>query len=135
MKYLNKKMIIVINKLVIKKTGGSFSAPNNLRSGQNLGFVERIYVNNFFGQEIYEDIFHQAGAYMFYIIKNHSFHDGNKRTGLASAISFLEWNYVVFAPLDEDEIFDFVISVTEGASDPESSIANIAHWLKEQSLY
>lgn len=31
-------------------------------------------------------------AYFFYIIKNHPFVDGNKRTGLLTAITFLEIN-------------------------------------------
>ncbi len=36
--------------------------------------------------------FEMAAAYAFHIVKNHAFVDGNKRTGLAAALVFLEIN-------------------------------------------
>ena len=135
MKYVNKHMLIVINRLVTIYSGGSGFASNNIRAGQSLSFVDRIYSNTIFGMPIYPDIYHQAAAYMFYIIKNHVFNDGNKRTGLASAITFLKWNDIVFVPFDEDKVFDFVIHVSEGANEPDTVIPEIAAWLKEMSIY
>ncbi len=36
-----------------------------------------------------------AAAYLFHVVKNHPFVDGNKRTGLAVALTFLEVNGVL----------------------------------------
>lgn len=118
----------------IELAGGTCASGNNIRPGMNLGFVEQIFHNSVFGQSVYPDIFHQAGAYMFHIIKNHAFIDGNKRTGLAAAITFLGINGHVFSPLDEDSVFDFVVSVAAGENEPEKTIPRIAAWLKSLSL-
>jgi death on curing protein len=128
-------MLIVINRLVTIYSGGSGFSETNIRSGQSLAFVDRIYSNTVFGKPIYPDIYHQAAAYMFYVIKNHVFNDGNKRTGLASAITFLKWNDIVFSPFDEDKVFDFVVDISGGPNEPGSVIPRIATWLKEMSLY
>lgn len=135
MKYVNKHMLIVINRLVTIHSGGSGYTSNNIRSGQSLAFVDRIFSNSIFGKPIYPDIYHQAAAYMFYIIKNHAFNDGNKRTGLAAAITFLKWNNIVFAPFNEDKVFDFVITISQSENNPDTVIPIIAQWLKEMSIY
>lgn len=135
MKYVNKRLILVINRMVTELTGGLAAEGNPLRAGADLGFVDRVFENSVFGEKIYPDIFHQAAAYMFYVIKNHVFHDGNKRTGLAAAILFLEWNQHVFAPLDEDMVFDFTMDVAAGLNDPAVRIPEIAAWLRGLCLY
>lgn len=134
MQYVNKRLLLAINQMCIERTGGTGVAGNNLRSGQRLGFVEHIHTNSLFGQPLYPTLHHQAAAYMFYIIKNHAFQDGNKRTGLAAAITFLGLNHVRFAPFDEDAVFDFVISVASGEGDPDVEIPRIAAWLQDQSV-
>lgn len=134
MRFVNKKMVVVINKLVIELSGGLQMSGNNIRTGQNLGFIEFIHSNSIFGEQIYPSVFHQAAAYMFSIIKNHVFNDGNKRTGLLSAITFLEWNGILFSPLDEDAVFEFVISIAEGTDEQNAAIIKIVNWLKEMSL-
>ena len=51
--YVNKRMILVINRMCWRKAGGL--APlgkNNLREGCNLGFVDGIRSNEMFGQTI-----------------------------------------------------------------------------------
>lgn len=134
MKYVTKKMVMVINRLVTEISGGAKSDGDYIRPGQNLGFVDVIHKNVVFGEVIYPDIYSMAGAYMFYIIKNHIFLDGNKRTGLAAAVSFLEINGVYLAPFDEDSVFDFVIGIAAGENDPEIVIPKIAEWFKSVSL-
>ena len=126
-------MTIVINGMVVALSGGSRASKNNLRPGQSLGFIEMIHSNAIFGEAIYPDLFHQAGAYMYYIIKNHSFHDGNKRTGLAAAVSFLQWNGVELHPFEEDRIFDFVEALAGTKESPEEAIPRIARWFETLS--
>ncbi len=134
MKYVSKRMIVVINTMVLELSGGAPPVGSNIRSGQNLGFVDRIHANVLFGERLYPDMFHQAAAYMFYIIKDHIFVDGNKRTGLATGITFLEWNDVLFAHFELSQVFDFVMSVAAGPSDPRTVIPRIADWFSTLSL-
>ena len=133
MRYVTKTMTVVINSMCVAMTGGTKATATNLRPGQSLGFIDRIHTNSVFGQSIYPDIYHQAAAYMYYIIKNHSFHDGNKRTGLATAVSFLQWNGINFRPFPEDPAFDFVVEIAGGEAPPEDAIPRIAKWFKELS--
>ena len=134
-RFVNKHMLIVINRLVTIHSGGTGFSGNNIRQGQSLSFVDRIHQNIVFGAPIYPDIYHQAGAYMFHVIKNHVFNDGNKRTGLAAAITFLKWNDIMFVPFDEDSVFDFVTEISGGVNDPDTVIPRIASWLSSMSIY
>jgi len=59
------------------------------------------------------DLFEMAAAYLFHIVKNHPFLDGNKRTGIAAALVFLEMNGVEFGATNE-ALVDTVIAVAEG---------------------
>ena len=46
------------------------------------------------------DIFEMAAAYLYHIVQNHPFVDGNKRTSAAAAIVFLAINDI---QIDNDE--------------------------------
>jgi death on curing protein len=48
----------------------------------------------FGGQYLHKDLYEMSAAYLFHIIQNHPFHDGNKRTGVVAALVFLEINGV-----------------------------------------
>lgn len=45
-----------------------------------------------FGEYLHESIFDKAAAYLFHIVCNHAFVDGNKRTGAAATLIFLHQN-------------------------------------------
>ena len=47
---------------------------------------------SFGGERLHRDEYEMAAAYAFHLCQNHPFIDGNKRTGLASALVFLEIN-------------------------------------------
>lgn len=73
------------------------------------------------GQYLHGDIFEMAAAYLFHIVQNHPFVDGNKRAGAASALVFLELNGVRCTAADE-AIVDSVLAVAEGHL-PKSGVA------------
>ncbi len=50
-----------------------------------------------FGKEVYETVEEKAAHLLYFIIKNHPFNDGNKRTGAFSFIWFLRKNKFKFA--------------------------------------
>jgi death-on-curing protein len=59
------------------------------------------------------DLFEMAAAYLFHIARNHPFVDGNKRTGLAAALVFLDLNGVRITAADED-LETLTMGVAEG---------------------
>jgi death-on-curing protein len=59
------------------------------------------------------DICELAAAYLFGIVKNHPFVDGNKRTGLAAADTFLYFNGLDMEAEQED-LIQFVTMVAAG---------------------
>ncbi len=62
------------------------------------------------------DIFELAAAYLFGIVKNHPFIDGNKRTGYLAADVFLALNgWSVEA--EQEDIITFVLGVAAGEID------------------
>ena len=54
-----------------------------------------------------------AAAYLFHIVENHPFVDGNKRVGTMSALVFLELNGYDFDASD-DELTGVVLQVASG---------------------
>lgn len=46
----------------------------------------------FGGNYLHEFPFEMAAAYLFHIVKNHPFVDGNKRAGVVAALVFLDFN-------------------------------------------
>jgi death-on-curing protein len=59
-----------------------------------------------------------AAAYLFHIVKNHPFVDGNKRAGLMAALVFLHLNGVSLLEHNES-LYDLTIAVAEGRYDKE----------------
>ncbi len=68
---------------------------------------------SFGGQSLHKDLFEMAAAYLFHIVQNHPFVDGNKRTGAAAAIIFLDMNGVEIAA-DEEGLVDLTLRVATG---------------------
>ena len=62
---------------------------------------------------LHEDVFEMAAAYMYYLVRDHPFVDGNKRTGAVAALVFLEMNDIEIL-VDEEELESTVRSVAEG---------------------
>lgn len=61
----------------------------------------------------HEDVFAMAAAYLFHIVQNHPFVDGNKRAGIAVALVFLVLNdHWIDAP--EDDLEALVWAVARG---------------------
>jgi death-on-curing protein len=66
------------------------------------------------------DIFELASAYLYGIVRNHPFSDGNKRTGFLAAFSFLLLNGFLISASQAD-IIAFVLAVAAGEIDEEGT--------------
>jgi death on curing protein len=115
MRYLTKKEVININSKQIDIFGGNFVPPFNFLHEENLDYLLEAVQAEMFGEPLYPGIYQKAGVYMFNIICNHIFQDGNKRTRLQVAIIFLLLNSYTFTSSVGDEILiNFTLSVASG---------------------
>jgi death-on-curing protein len=79
-------------------------------------------------QYLHTDLFEMASAYLYHIVNNHPFVDGNKRTGAAAAGLFLKMNGVRFhAP--EGAFERLVLDAVEGKAEKPA----IATFFREHS--
>jgi death-on-curing protein len=65
------------------------------------------------GEYLHADLFEMAAAYLYHIVQNHPFLDGNKRVGAAAAIIFLAINDVTIES-DEEGLVSMTLSVAAG---------------------
>ena len=82
----------------------------------------------FAGEYLHPSLPEQAAAYLFHLVKNHPFVDGNKRVGLASSLAFLRLNGIRIRATDDD-LVDLVMGVAEGRQ----TKADVAVFLREHS--
>ncbi len=83
---------------------------------RDLGLLESAIMQaqaTFGGQYLHADFPQMAAAYLFHIVQNHPFVDGNKRVGTAAAEVFLLVNGIEFVAPD-DALYDTVIAVATG---------------------
>lgn len=88
MRYISIEEILVIHDYQIERFGG-------LEGITSLPLLESSInrpITNISGKDMYESVHAKAAVLAFSVIKNHPFIDGNKRTGLHSALTFLELN-------------------------------------------
>lgn len=84
----------------------------------------------FSGEFLHTDIYEMAAAYLFHLVKNHPFLDGNKRTGALAALVFLELNGWSFdAP--EDIFAEMVLAVARGDLNKAGAAVFIRRWSKK----
>lgn len=120
-----------------KRIGGAYPVPASAGS-PNRGKINSIVEKPFmsvYGCRKYETIHQQAACLMEGIIRLHPFPDGNKRTALLMASSFLRANGIhLVIPLDAVR---FMISVARDDSvtgdEVDELIRRISRWLEERS--
>jgi death-on-curing protein len=108
-KFIGKDVVLEIHRLLIERFGGAEGIKDE-------GLLDSALAQprqSFFGELLHPTISDQVSAYIYHIAKNHAFHDGNKRTALAVAITFLKVNgYKLLLPKRETE--NLVLDVVEG---------------------
>ena len=67
----------------------------------------------FGGQYLHTDLCEMAAAYLFHIVQNHPFIDGNKRVGAVAADVFLALNNTTLVA-GEDDYAELVLAVARG---------------------
>jgi len=70
----------------------------------------------FGGEFLHRNLYEMGAAYLFHIVQNHPFVDGNKRTGSAVAYGFLRLNGLQITATP-DEFGDLIMSVAKGETE------------------
>lgn len=81
-----------------------------------------------FGEDAYPNLFDKAAALLELLVKNHCFHNGNKRTAYLVTKSFLRLNGC-YLQMERKYAVEFIVDVAKGLQPLET----IAHILEEHS--
>jgi len=101
--------IIAIHRDQIERYGGSLG----VRDWGLLKSAAAMPAATFGGQFLHCDTFEMAAAYLFHILQNHPFIDGNKRVGAVAADVFLMINDLQLGAA-QDAYADLVLAVEQG---------------------
>lgn len=82
-----------------------------------------------FGEDAYPTMFEKAAALVESLVKNHCFHNGNKRTAYLVVKTFIMVNGF-HLKMERFFTVEFMVDIAKG----EYSLKDIAHILKEHSL-
>ncbi len=122
--FLTLDEVLEIHRDQIKRYGGH----PGIRDIELLKAAIAMPAARFGGYYLQTDIFEMAAAYLFHIIRNHPFVDGNKRTGAVASVVFLMMNGVELQA-DEKSFEKIVISTAEG----KTTKAEIAAYFKNNA--
>lgn len=114
--------IINIHKNQIELYGGS----NGIRDINLLESAIAMPQSGFGNEYLHKDIYEMAAVYLFHIVQNHAFIDGNKRVGLVCAIAFLV-NNGIKPKFNKNELYNLVLNVAQGNANKEE----IAEFFKQ----
>ena len=107
--FLSLDEVLSLHEDQIRRYGGSGGARDLGLLQSAMGSAAATYGGVF----LHETMFEMAAAYLYGICRNHPFIDGNKRTAVAAALTFLEMNGLEIEA-GENEFYDLVIGVAEG---------------------
>lgn len=108
-RFLSEQEIVRLHERVIGRLGGM----RGVRDASALSSCVAQPKTAVFGEERFPTLFDKAAAYCFFMVRLHPFFDGNKRTGLVAAITFL-LDHGVTPAFDENEMYDVMIRVANG---------------------
>jgi death-on-curing protein len=107
--FLNIDHTMRLHRSLIEAYGGS----EGVRDVGLLHSALAMPQASFGGEFLHRDLFEMAAAYLYHIVQNHPFIDGNKRVGAAAAIIFLSMNDMELM-VEEDALVDLVLQVACG---------------------
>lgn len=122
--FLTLDEALAIHAHQIGRYGGSLG----LRDRGSLESALAMPAVSFGGESLHPSLHEQAAAYLFHLVKNHPFVDGNKRVGLACCLTFLRLNGMRVRASDDD-LVDLILGVAEGRR----SKADVAVFLRKHS--
>jgi death-on-curing protein len=122
--FLTLEEVVAIQRDQIERYGGSLG----VRDWGLLKSAVAMPAATFGGQFLHGDLYEMAAAYLFHIVQNHPFIDGNKRVGAVAADVFLALNDMTLIAVN-DNFAEVVLAVARG----KSSKSAVAEFLRANS--
>ena len=110
--FLTLEEVLEIHRDEIERHGGTLGVRDN-------GLLESAVAtpqSGFGGHYLHGDLYEMSAAYLFHLVQNHPFLDGNKRVGAATALVFLTMNGVE-TKMTNQVLVDMVLAVAKGKMD------------------
>ena len=107
--YLTLAEVIEIHSDQIERYGGQ----NGIRDRNLLSSAVAMPEASFQGVFPHPTLFDMAAAYAYHLFQYHPFIDGNKRTGLAASLVFLELNGIR-VPDPRGRLYETIITIAAG---------------------
>jgi death-on-curing protein len=122
--FLTLETVIAIHREQIVQFGGG----EGLRDQELLEAALAQPMATFDGNYLHDDLYAMAAAYLYHLVQNHPFVDGNKRVGLITALVFLAGNGIS-TRVAHAALYDLTIGVASGQIDKQAIAARF------QALY
>jgi death-on-curing protein len=127
MNFLTKEEVIAAHYFMMKRMNDAEQA-----GVKDHGLLESAIPRpqqSIFGADAYPNLFDKAAALLESLVKNHCFHNGNKRTAYLVTKSFLMLNSKQLL-MEREYAVEFIVDIAKGMH----SLETIAHILKEHSV-
>ncbi len=126
MSLITSTFVIAVHDEILKETGvGREGCHKDKLEGVLSRIDQQMYYNSV------EDLFEIAAWYGIAIAKGHAFVDGNKRTGLATMLTFLEIQGVSIK--DDTGLDDLMVDIVESQDEHETLALKVSDFLYEIS--
>ena len=104
--FLTVEQVIRLHRISLDRYGGQDGLRDRATFESAVMHPQNVWLYN------QGDLFDVAAAYAFHLAESQGFVDGNKRTGIAAALVFLEGNEVS-VPEATDELYQAMIDIAE----------------------
>lgn len=99
--------------LICQEQLGAFGGIYGILDKSGLESASAMPQSGIGGEYFHKSLFEMAAAYAYHIAMNHPFMDGNKRTALTAALTFLKINSVDVGD-PEMKLYDAIVEMVEG---------------------
>lgn len=106
--YISMAVVLTIHQRQLEQFGGS----DGIRNRTGLESAVAVPKSTFDGVELYPTLFLKAAAYAYHLAESQAFVDGNKRTALDVALTFLAINGFEIST-ERIELYDAMIAIAD----------------------
>lgn len=122
LRFLSPEQVVALHDAVLRQTGGLAGSGHRGSSYEGADAAVQAVKNSY-----YDSVEELAAAYAVYIVQGHVFADGNKRTGAAAMLTFLQANRGRTA-LSDERIATLMIELQRRAESGED-VARLIGWI------
>lgn len=124
--FLSLAEVLEIHKDQITRYGGAVGI-------RDIGLLKSAIAMpqaTFGGAYLHTDLAEMAAAYLYHLVRNHAFIDGNKRVGAVASLVFLLMNGVEFRATNP-QLYRMVIGVADGTIEK----SEVTTFIREHSVH